>query len=134
MRRRNLPLLSLIALICIAISGCMQSPTQEMPQALIDRLNGTWNHSASHSSIHFFKDATVKLTLHLPGDHAPIQLLSTYELMKDGAIAISLGNAWRGPARVTLPANLPDNTLLLHIPGKNKDPETLFKLIKFQTK
>ncbi|MDQ6951044.1 MAG: hypothetical protein Q9M26_05210 [Mariprofundales bacterium] len=119
----------IIAAVAVIVSGCMQSPPELSP-ALISRLTGSWYQSATNSSVRFFEDQTVKLSLHLPGRHDPIQLLSTYEPMQDGAIAISLGNAWRGPARITFSASKPHNTLLLHLPGKNKGEETLFELSK----
>ncbi|MDX8408826.1 MAG: hypothetical protein R8J84_02095 [Mariprofundales bacterium] len=125
--------LLLLALACL-IGGCMQSNNNELSPELLSQLQGNWQDDASPSIVRFYDDQTVKLLLHVPGEALPIQLLSTCEMMKDGVIGITLGDAWRGPARVTISQTPPHqeaaSQLVLHLPGKKKGEETLFTMRK----
>ncbi len=122
MTRTIIPLLIPLLLLI----GCMQEQNP-VPEETLRHLVGTWQHSESQSTVRFYDDLSVKLMLNLPDKTQPFRLLSTLEMMKDDAIGISLGNAWRGPARITMKA--PDTEeIVLHIPGEHKGEETTFRL------
>ncbi|MDX8413976.1 MAG: hypothetical protein R8J85_07805 [Mariprofundales bacterium] len=117
-----------IIAILVLLGGCLQDD-QTVPDDLLNHLTGNWQTQGANSTITFYDDLSVKLSLTLPDQHLPARLLSTVEMMKDGALAISLGDRWRGPARVTMTSTT-TNTFTLHLPGDNKDEEILFHFIK----
>jgi len=125
-------LASLTLISFLFLGGCMQSE-QVVPDNLLQHLTGTWQDQDGLSTVKFYDDLSVKLSLKLPNQRVPLRLLSTVEMMKDHAIGISLGDRWKGPARITM--TTPDaNDLTLHLPGDKKGEETLFHLHKVGTK
>ncbi|MDQ6963755.1 MAG: hypothetical protein Q9M13_02410 [Mariprofundales bacterium] len=115
-------------LVCLLLGGCMQGG-QEVPDDLLQHLTGRWQSQQGDSAITFYADLSVKLLLTLPDQRLSARLLSTVEMMQDGAIGISLGDRWRGPARITMDSTA-SNRLVFHLPGDKKDQETLLYFTK----
>lgn len=126
MQRAWLIVVTFISLLLLG--GCMQG-NQTISDDLLQHLTGRWQDQNSHSTVTFYDDLSVKLSLLPPNQSVPLRLLSTIEMMKDNAIAISLGDRWKGPARIIMNASK-ENRFTLHLPGDKKGEETLFHFTK----
>ncbi len=127
---KRIPRAPLVLIALLLLGGCMQNDN-EIPESLMRHLVGVWRQQEVNpaSSLQFYDDLSVKLTLHLPHQRVPIRLLSTVEMMKDDVLGISLGDRWKGPARITMASPTAD-AMTLHLPGDKRGEETTLLLRK----
>ena len=108
-------------ILTLLVSGCMGGDDPIDPERLT-KLEGTWQQVDGTSSIRFYPDETIKLTM--PDEQPPLRLLSTLEVIKDEQIGFGVGDRWHGPVHVELS---PDGAqLTLIVPGETTR-EILFK-------
>ncbi|RMH50887.1 MAG: hypothetical protein D6682_05825 [Zetaproteobacteria bacterium] len=125
---RHARLLAGAALLALC-AGCMQEQP-EVPQRLIRQLTGHWQEVDGHSTVRFYDDLSVKLTLYPRKggeEEPPLRLLSTVEMMERDTLGIALGDTWRGPARIVT-TDLEHGEIELHLPEPQGPGERVFRL------
>jgi hypothetical protein len=105
--------------IALATAACVQTDNTPPPQ-IIAGLTGRWQQVDGTGSLRFYPDATVKLMF--PDHKPPIQLLTSYEMLK-GKIGINAGGYWSGP--IMLDLSLAKGRIILALPSE--PPITLKK-------
>jgi len=98
--------------LLFALAGCMATDNP-VPTDKIDELKGVWQQDDGRSSIHFYADETIKLSM--PDEHPPVRLLSQMEVIKDEQIGFGVGDRWNGPVHVVISKN--KKSLQLIFPG-----------------
>jgi len=97
--------------LLFALSACMATDNP-VPAEKISQLTGIWQQDDGKTSIHFYADETIKLTM--PDEHPPIRLLSQMEVIKDDQIGFGVGDRWNGPVHVVISKD--DQSLQLIFP------------------
>jgi len=93
----------LIALaLLLALSACMATDNP-VPADRITQLKGIWQQDNGKTTIHFYADETIKLSM--PDEHPPIRLLSQLEVIKDDQIGFGVGDRWNGPVHTVISKN-----------------------------
>ncbi len=85
-------------LLC-SLTSCMTTDNP-VPADKISQLAGIWQQDGGKTTIHFYADETIKLTM--PDEHPPIRLLSQMEVIKDDQIGFGVGDRWNGPVHVEI--------------------------------
>ncbi len=85
--------------LLFALAGCMATDNP-VPTDKIDALKGVWQQNEGRSTIHFYADETIKLSM--PDEHPPVRLLSQMEIIKDEQIGFGVGDRWNGPVHVVI--------------------------------
>jgi len=104
----------LLLLSTLLLSACEQTP--EMPQQMREGLTGVWKQADGPASLRFYDDDSVMVRI--PDQTPPLNILSTYELMKNGQIGIATGSVWMGP--ITCKWEKGSKVMLVTLPGKEE--------------
>jgi len=91
--------MALLFMLVFPLAACMATDNP-VPADKITLLQGPWQQDNGQTTIHFYADETIKLTM--PDEHPPIRLLSQMEVIKDDQIGFSVGDRWNGPVHVVL--------------------------------
>lgn len=106
---------------CVALGTCACAQTDNTPPPqIVAALTGQWRQVDGTGTLRFYPDATAKLML--PDHSPPIQLLTTYEMLK-GKIGLDAGGYWNGP--IMLDLALAQRRIVLTLP--HESPITLEK-------
>ena len=97
--------------ILAASSGCTPQTDDTPPPQIVSALNGRWHQVHGTGTMHFYPDVTVKLMF--PDHKPPVQLLTTYDMLK-GRVGIDSGGYWTGP--IMLDLDLPHRRITLTFP------------------
>lgn len=118
MMRRWMPLL-LAALLTACVSGGDNTVPPKLRAALI----GGWHQVDGDGRLYFYDDDTVKVNI--PRKEKPeIRLLSTYEMLKDGQLGITV-ERWDGP--IVCKPNADRTAMSVTLPDDEKHPMTFRK-------
>jgi len=98
--------------LLFVLAGCMATDNP-VPADKITALKGAWQQDDGRSTIHFYADETIKLSM--PDEHPPVRLLSQLEVIKDEQIGFGVGDRWNGPVHVVISKN--KKSLQLVFPG-----------------
>jgi len=85
--------------LLFSLAACMATDNP-VPADKISQLAGIWQQDGGKTTIHFYTDETIKLTM--PDEHPPIRLLSQMEVIKDDQIGFGVGDRWNGPVHVEI--------------------------------
>jgi len=97
--------------LLLGASGCTPQTDDTPPPQIVSALSGQWRQVDGTGTMRFYPDATVKLMF--PDHKPPVQLLTTYDMLK-GRIGIDSGGYWSGP--IMLDLDLPHRRVTLNFP------------------
>ncbi len=97
--------------IILGASGCTPQTDDTPPPQIVSALAGQWRQVNGTGTMRFYPDVTVKLMF--PDHKPPVQILTTYDMLK-GRIGIDSGGYWTGP--VMLDLDLPHERITLNFP------------------
>jgi len=80
--------------------GACVATDNPVPADKITQLEGVWQQDNGKTTIHFYADETIKLSM--PDEHPPIRLLSQMEVIKDDQIGFGVGDRWNGPVHTII--------------------------------
>ncbi len=109
--------------LLFSLAACMATDNP-VPADKISQLAGIWQQDDGKTTIHFYADETIKLTM--PDEHPPVRLLSQMEVIKDDQIGFGVGDRWNGPVHVVISKD--KKTLQLIFPGNT------VRILNFQRK
>lgn len=107
--------------VILGLAGCTPQTDDTPPPQIVSALTGQWQQIGGTGTMQFYPDVTVKLMF--PDRKPPVQLLTTYDMLKH-RVGIDSGGYWTGP--IMLDLDLPHHRITLTFPKQK--PIVLKKL------
>lgn len=109
--------------LAVLLTACLPGGDNTVPPDLRAALIGGWHQADGDGRLYFYDDDTVKVNI--PRQDKPaIRLLSTYEMLKDGQIGITV-EEWAGP--IVCKPDDEKKSMTVRLPDDEKHPMTFRK-------